>query len=128
MGVPAFKFSKDGKSMLKENIQKDKALYYAGWCMFVKECGQFNSSISVLGSSGPMPTTLWLHYGKNNVVKKVEPNQAFTLDGADSIAAVHSDNQELNVPTMERRLFVQKAQLAGYCVGLSQDTTCCFGG
>jgi len=112
--VPDFKFARDGKYELKRNVASTKSNYYLAWCMFVKQVQKFRCTTVDLGiESAPIPSAVWLHYAADNKVQKVLPHVAFTLEGVDCIAAVHSDNNDLEADTLEKNLFLEAGRNHG---------------
>jgi hypothetical protein len=136
--VPKFKFAGTGTSELRKNLQSDKDMYYGAWGLFVKECAQYDCSITDLDSTSAagipdMPCSLWFHYAKDNEVKKLRPNTPCSLGGVDCIVAAHSSTTEF-ATNLSRTQFLQKTQtgkVTGYCVSLGAGgaggTTCCAG-
>lgn len=121
--VPGFKFAGTGKTTLKNNIQQDKTFYYAGWCMFLKECKAFECRVTDCGSAeAPLPVQLWLHHRGTNRVEKAVAGEPFALpESLDAIAATHKDNKELEANTLSSGLFREKAAKAlGYCIVLGE--------
>merc|ERR1719277_2019546 len=72
--VPEFKFARDGRWELYQNINGNKSSYYLAWAMFVKGCAKFECSIVDLGESEsppPMPLSLILHCSEGNKIRRV---------------------------------------------------------
>lgn len=121
--VPEFKYDKGGKSELCRELARDKQNYYKGWSMFMQTCHQFKCTVVDYGKvddSAPIPAAVWLHYREDRGVKKVLPSTPFTTAGVDVIAVAHSDSLDLDVPYMDRELFVQKCTSIGEYVAIDE--------
>mmetsp|Transcript_51868 Transcript_51868/g.91112 ORF Transcript_51868/g.91112 Transcript_51868/m.91112 type:complete len:185 (+) Transcript_51868:59-613(+) len=122
--VPKFKFNPPSNKMkLVQEIQKRPQALYTGWVQFVKEGMKYDSTFFDFGSGTPKPAAIWLHY-PDNTIKKVPTGSMFEIKGCDAVAACHSDKSELDVPTLDKKLFVEKGQLDGYATGVGASGSC----
>jgi len=118
--VPEFKYARGGRLELCRELARDKKKYYMGWTMFAQICKQFNCTAIVFDRCDrvAIPAALWLHRAGDNGIRRVAPNQPFTTEGVDVVAATHRDNGDLGVPCMERRLFVERSMRCGHSITL----------
>merc|ERR1712232_720628 len=104
--------------------------YFNGYCQFLKQCANFECTVVDYGIREPLPVAVFLHFADGTTsagkVQQVSPNEAFSMKGVDAVAATHADNTELTVPTMQGRLFVQKADIAGYGTRVAAPKGACL--
>lgn len=112
--VAGFKFTTNqGRTELIRDCQKDNKRYYQGWCAFMKAVRAFDGEVTLIDTTGPLKTQVWLHKAEGNEVIKMELGHAYELNGVDAVAVTPFDNAALNSKTLTCNLFQEKAERVG---------------
>lgn len=118
--VPGFKFTTNqGRTELIRDCQKDNRRYFQGWCAFMKAVRAFDGEVTLIETSGPLKTQVWLHKSEGNEVIKMEIGHAYELNGVSAVAVTPFENADLNAKTLTCSLFKEKAERVGSALMLA---------
>lgn len=79
----------------------------------MKAVRAFDGEVTLIESTGPLKTQVWMHKADTNEVIKMELSQAYELNGVDVVAVIPFDNAALNAKTLTAKLFKEKAERVG---------------
>lgn len=79
----------------------------------MKAVKAFDGEVTLIDTTGPLKTQVWLHRMDGNEVVKMELGHAYEINGVDAVAVTPYDNTALNTKTLTCNLFTEKAERVG---------------